>query len=336
MATGIQLHIRFPQDGDCHSVPYSVVDSYIKGVRNLTGLVALAICRRDAVGGVNSLVDAQRLYELMVSSPEQGSVVLPLGLQDLLTDVRVSASSVLSALFIVLSAISNGQDRGLELLNQLTDNERATFVAEIGKLSPDDSSRTVSLDFKDGSVVFSSAMTLAATARLKNFEIAPDGEIRTLIGEFIAVDVSERVISVRSLETGKIVKCRYFPEAFDGSVMTPQNRIQLVGKYIEDADGAIVSMSDVSSVAGVDLTPLKVPFRGHELNFRVELDQDSGQYYWAVDHSLGIEVFAETRSRLITEVIGMLESNWEQLALRDDKELDESALLVKRALLALV
>lgn len=331
----LQLHIEFPRDDTCHGAPYSVVDGYVKGIGMLTSLVALAICRQGEDAGVNTVDDARRLFELMVSSPEHGSVILPLDIRELVKNTRATSSAIVAALFVVLSSIANGQGGGLKLLEHLSDVERATFAAEVAKLSSDESSRIVSLDFKEGSIRFSSTMALTATAKLKRFEVAPEEEIKSLIGEFVAVDTSCQEISVFSFETRKIVKCQYFPEAYDSRVMTPNNRIQVTGKFVEDDDGAIISMSDVNSIVGVDLSPLTVNFRGKDIVLEVELDADSGQYYWAVNRELGVEIFAETRAELAAEALDALASNWEQLVRLDDSRLDAQALSVKRALLSI-
>lgn len=336
MATNLlKLHISPVDVAEAHLAPYADVDKYVRGIENLTFLVALSLYKQKRIATIENVSDVKRLYGLMLAAPESGSVVLPLNLKDLVSDLKVSAAELTLALYTVLSSLSSNAQTDDGLLANLDNASRAAFAAEIGKLVSNEGANVVSLDFEAGRIEFSTEMAERATARLKVFEIAPDNEIRTLIGDLVGIDFQGSTISVRSLETKGIVVCSYFPEAFDCSVMVPHGRVQVIGKYESDSDGAITSMTEVSSISGVDLSPIRVPFRGKLLSVPVELDVDSGQYYWAVEKGLGINVFSETRSMLVKEIVDVLQVNWDELAEAQDEELACDAQQIKRNLLAM-
>lgn len=336
MATNLlKLHISPIDVAEAHLAPYADVDKYIRGIENLMFLVALSLYKQRRIDEIENVSDVKRLYGLMLAAPEPGSVVLPLNLKDLVSDLKVSAAELTLALYTVLASLSSNAQTDDGLLVNLDNTSRAAFASEIGKLVSNEGADVVSLDFEGGSIKFSAEMAERATARLKVFEIAPDNEIRTLIGDLVGIDFQDGAISVRSLETKEIVVCSYFPEAFDCSVMAPHGRVQVIGKYESNSDGAIVSMSEVSSISRVDLSPVRVSFKGKLLGVPVELDADSGQYYWAVEKGLGINVFSDTRSMLVKEIVDTLQVNWEELVEAQDEELACDAQRIKRNLLAM-
>ncbi len=167
----------------------------------------------------------------------------------------------------------------------------------------------------------------------------------TVVGELVSVDFRTNSLVIKNYATHKQISCICRPEALDQILQNRSDGVQVTGKFTLDDEGNPRELSDVTSIVPVDLSRILVSsfkigdkiievVSGKDVSFIPQLDDETKQMFVVTREDLGVEVFASTRDELILELNEQLAVNWLEYAKADDSELTETALSVKRNLLA--
>jgi hypothetical protein len=168
---------------------------------------------------------------------------------------------------------------------------------------------------------------------------------RTLTGELKSIDFTQRQFHIIYPPTGRELKCSYDDAVEDMLYENRRSLIQVTGRVVLDQNDQPKEIHSVSDIQDLDLSPFTVDEvrvnlpggtrmlrAGHPLALEPELGD--GKQYMHLRHApLGIDVFAQTREQLAMELHEQLAMLWHAYVLSPDKELEDTAITLKRGLL---
>ena len=343
------LHIHIGDD-DVEEIPVELLMQLCGGLRDLTLLTAAGLSGKGNVKRFSESFAGE--YEIVCSLPQEGSYRLPFSIRNRTRPLVDDTASIMSALLFALATVGGAESSCVTVLDELSPSNRIKFSRTLSKFLPGPEERwSVTIESAaTPDVGFPSEITftpeLAERAR-RALEDAPPppSDVMSVIGELLAVNFERNSLTLRHGQTRRQIECTFRPEVVDQIIQNRGNGVQVTGTFTLDDGGMPVALADVSSVVPVDLSPIAAPqftvdgrvFRPSTVVppfFTPSLDEDSGQLFTVRDDSLGIDTFAETRTRLVEELREQLAFMWREYAMADEEMLTESARKVKTALLS--
>lgn len=347
------LHIHVGDD-TTHEVPADVLCRLLNSMQNLVHLTAAARTDRGAckrILGETSAIPKE--YKLICELPQAGSYRLPIRLENVLRPLLNDGRLILLDTLLSISVLAAGGTLAETPLRDLSPDNRARFFQNLQHLIPSsEDSSYLTIDTEESfrasqsipkEIKLTQELLLNAKDKLVPPEERPE-QIMTVIGDLISVDFERSILSIRHSGTHKEITCSYRPEVVDQILQNRDSGILVTGTFTLDEDGNPKTLSNVTSIQPVDLTPINLdecaiglttPLRScnsEPILLTPFLDGETRQYFIAECPELGIEAIAPTREGLIQEISQQLLFNWQQYAMESDDILTQSAQELKRSL----
>ena len=165
---------------------------------------------------------------------------------------------------------------------------------------------------------------------------------RVVTGELKNIDFIEHKLTIIYPPTSKELECLYDEAIEDLLYERRRDLIQVTGRVLLDDQGSPKKIIDVSDIRDVDLSPLEIStVRIGSASFQIkpsliaEPSLDESKQLLCIEYpEFHISVFAATREVLLTELQEHMVMLWHEYALASDKELDATAVQLKKSLLA--
>ena len=166
--------------------------------------------------------------------------------------------------------------------------------------------------------------------------------VMTVTGELIRIDFSKNSVTLRYPPNNRELECSYVQDIEDTIIESKRELIQVTGHFTLDEQGHPKSLTDVTRIEPVDLSPMV--FDSLELNGRVlrfspnlivepVLDEETSQLLVIENETLGIHVYAQNREILVDDLTAELFFLWDEYALEVSEKLTDKAQALKAELL---
>lgn len=344
------LHIHIGDD-TTHEIPADMLCRMLQSVQNLAHLTVAAKTDRGNQKRIfGKTTTIPREYKLICELPQAGSYCIPFRMKNVACPLIDDGLSILRETFLAIATIAGGGNLYDTPLRNLSPDNRGRFYHNLQQLSPSPNDAfkvTIDTDWPGDerlkSIAFTPTLLQCAKATLIQEEERPE-QIMTVIGDLISVDFERHLLVIRHYGTHKEIACSYRPEVVDQILQNRDSGVIVTGTFTLDGEGNPKTLSNVSSIQPVDLSPINLDLceigsvtlrkRGAEpITIQPFLDEDTKQYFIAERKDLGIEAIAPTREELIQETSQQLVFNWQQYAMEADDILTQSAQALKRSLL---
>lgn len=278
-------------------------------------------------------------YAILCGTPQAGSYAVPLDVGTGNRDLDLTESMpLLDKIHAVLAAVASENET--ELRKLLPGALYRKALGEVQRLLPrDQDGVSVSLQTRASPRPASISQRAVRFIKQRLAPIVRDDTIMTVTGELQRIDFASRQVTIVYPPTRHEIICSYLPEIEDSIVESRKDPIQVTGKFVLDEDGSPKSLTNVTRIEPVDLTPIIVPgieALGLELMEPLELQPSldtESQQFLVVSHSdIGLDVFAQTRDLLIDEIQEQMAMLWLEYACADSETLDVTAQALKNNL----
>jgi len=329
-------------EADRHEARAEHLAAVLAGMQRIAYLLA-AVDNRQPVGErVKPSRAVRERYSLRCGLSQAGSYALPLdvgiGNLDLLPDEH---GLLLDRIGNIFSAVARQDVRALQ---HLPDAVLSRALREIQKFLPREQDG-VRLSLQTRQVPNPPVLSWRASRFIKE-RLTPattEDTVMTVTGELMRIDFGTRQVTILYPPTRRELVCTYLPEIEDSIVEARKEPIQVTGKFVLDAEGNPLHLTDVTRIEPLDLSPLVItalealPVRFKQaLELTPILDEDSQQYLCVAEPSLHLDAFALNRENLFDEIQEQLAMLWQEYALADDADLDDEALKLKTTLHSLM
>ena len=165
----------------------------------------------------------------------------------------------------------------------------------------------------------------------------------TVTGELIRIDFDRNLVTLRYPPTSQELECSYVQDIEDTIVESRREWIQVTGRFTLDAEGHPKSLTDVTRIEPVDLSPMcfdAIELAGRCLRFNPPLllepglEEETKQLLIVQDDDLDIHVYAQTREQLADDLAVELFFLWDEYANAAPDSLTEGAQSLRKRLLA--
>jgi hypothetical protein len=165
--------------------------------------------------------------------------------------------------------------------------------------------------------------------------------VRTVTGQLEGIAFSEHRLSLLYAPKGRTLECIYDESLEPMLFENRRDLIQVTGQIVEAEDGHPRRMVEVSRIEDLDLSPFVVtefvPGVTLRQPFRLEPFLSDDEQLLRLEHrELDIDVFAPTRSELLSELREQLAMLWHEYASEDDDALSSAARQLKQSLVSCV
>lgn len=345
------LHIHTGDDS-LHEISAELLCQFVENLQKLTYLIAAAKSGMGNRKRIFGTAEFSEEYQIVCALPKAGSYVLPFKIRNAAHPFLDESAGVFSAMMAAFAGIAAG-DISRTVLPDLSPENRARFARCMSKFVPKNgSSWRVTIDTDKRMTIngvpevfeFSRELTERAE-KVLNAPVEIPEESMSVIGELVSVNFESNSLVVRNYATHRQMECLYRPEVVDQILQNRSGGVQVTGKFTLDDEGNPKKLTDVTLIVAVDLSRIVVSsfFAGgktivcaanKDVSFVPKLDEETRQMFVVERDDLGVEVYASTRDELVEELKEQLAVNWLEYALAEDSELTETALAVKRNLLA--
>lgn len=343
------IHVHLGENDGLHRIPADLLSTFADGLQELALLAASAERNCGTKKRMRFNTEFRSQFTVEFAPPASGSFFLPFFLTDKTRPLFSEAHNVLLLLMSMLSALSNNAP-SIPGADRLSPEYKARFAQAVSKFVPAAGENWFVSVEANGieeetcrSVTFSRAMADHAKTLFEN-PPPPEEETMSVIGELVSVNFEIYELKIRHPKTRKEISCSFRPEIVDQIVSNRESGVQVTGRFTLDSEGFPKTLSDVTSIIPVDLSPIAIskfnadgkticPKDGQPISLSPRLDEDSRQLFVIEDEEIGLDVFATTRDELVSELTGQLAVLWLEYAKEDDSLLTESAKALKYRLL---
>ncbi|MDP2903706.1 MAG: hypothetical protein Q8N96_11465 [Methylovulum sp.] len=322
-----------------HSVSIETVTTVLLGIQKTAYLLASAKLQQPLQKRFTLNKDIKKHYALQCGVPAPGSYLMPISQYssgELFEDDDILAD--INTLFEAISTNSR------EKLQQLIPDSHfcEKVLREVLRFLPKVGS-SWDMCFQHADCV---AVTLNGHAirSVESWLSRPEEQdaVMTVTGELIRIDFSKNIVTLRYPPNSRELECSYFQDIEDTIIENKRELIQVTGRFTLDEQGHPKSLTDVTRIEPVDLSPMV--FDCLELNGRVMrfssklivepvLDEEASQLLVIEDEALGIHVYAQNREILADELTAELFFLWDEYAFEASDNLTIKAQALKAALL---
>lgn len=332
-------------DSTSQFVPVSVLTGILKNAQDIIYLLALQVEGREVRERARIPQEIENRYTLMCQIPRPGSYIMPVTLGNpdpaiLIIDDRITATaSIFRNCGDLLSQRDATGFRALIPDPQLRNRVLEGYHGLAPK--PGDDWLLEVRDSRDVFGRFDQTFSPFFQEVRQRWTSEPQARITTVTGRLNKIDFGKHEVSIIHPQTHKALQCYYVDEFIEE--MLYENRrdmIQVTGTVVLDDSGMPKEITDVQEIRDLNLSPfaihefvcdkIKLQFV-NPLVLTPELD-DSQQFLCLKDEQLGIDVFAMTRERLLSDLLEQLALLWKEYANEVDESLSAESLALKRAL----
>ncbi len=333
-----QLYIT-GSETEAHTVSIETITTVLMGIQKTAYLLAAAKHKQPFQKRFTLNKDIKNRYALRCGVPAPGSYLIPIA--QLSSDGLFEEHDILADIHVLFDAVStNGKDKLQQLIPdsrfcEKVLRETLRFLPKAG------SSWGMRFQHSDFTPV---TLDVHAVRSVESWLTRPEEQdaVMTVTGELIRIDFSKNIVTLRYPPNNRELECCYVQDIEDTIIESKRELIQVTGRFILDEQGHPKSLTDVTRIEPVDLSPMV--FDCLELNGRIlrfssklivepVLDEETYQLLVIEDESLGIHVYAQNRELLVDELTAELFFLWDEYALEDSDQLTAKAQVLKAALL---
>lgn len=324
---------------EAHSVSIETITTVLMGIQKTAYLLAAAKHKQPFQKRFTLNRDIKNRYALQCGVPAPGSYLIPIA--QLPSNGLFEEDDILADINVLLDAVStNCRDKLQQLIPDSHFCEKV--LRETLRFLPKAGS-SWGMRFQHGDCA---AVTLDGHAirSVESWLTRPEEQdaVMTVTGELIRIDFSKNIVTLRYPPNNRELECCYVQDIEDTIIESKRELIQVTGRFTLDEHGHPKSLTDVTRIEPVDLTPLV--FDCLELNGRVlrfssklivepVLDEETSQLLVIEDETLGIHVYAQNREILVDELTAELFFLWDEYALEASDNLTAKAQALKTVLL---
>jgi hypothetical protein len=338
----LTFHLEGPLT-DAHTLPAAVLVQVLENAQRAFELIGLQVEGKTVKARARLAKSSAEKFQLICHLPVHGCYAMPVIVGGASNDLFAPEQAAKATqIFKDLMVGIQGRDHE-GISNILPDGSiRKRVLESIKGMLPEFGSGW-RLDLHDSSGVSVASVGDWSTSFIDELTV-PAAELaaaQTVTGELRNIDFAARKLTILYPVTRREMDCFYSEELEDLLFKNRRNLLQVTGVMILDDSGIPKAIDDVTDIREIDLSPFSFSrlARGtllltakQPLKFVPMLDE-SNQYICLRDERLGIEVFAETRQKLVIELDEQIAMLWSEYALAEDDSLDEMAQGLKQRLL---
>ncbi len=322
-------------EADNHLIKAETLATIITALQSIAFLVGANDLKSSLNQRFKPTKDLKNQYTLVLGTPEKGSYAVPWGMNPLPELDLLPRNDFPSVFYGLLETV---QKRSWEVLESQfgSSSLRKRVLVEILRLLPQSGdSHRITIATRNNQ----EPLTLSSHDH-RALKLALEGEstentVMTVTGDLIKIDFERRIVTIKYPPTGKALDCSYLPEFEDMIVTNRTGPIQVTGTFVLDDDGNPKSLSDVTKIEAIDLSPIyiqEVPLgESSRLVFKealmipVTLDTESSQYMVAELSELNIFAYTLNRDLLVEELENQIQFLWQNYGEAKPDELSEDA-----------
>jgi len=325
---------------DAHTVSIETITTVLTGIQKTAYLLASAKLKQPFQKRFTLNKDIKKRYALQCGIPTPGSYLIPVA-QLSSGSLLEEDDDILADINTLFEAVStNSKDKLQQLIPDSWFCEKV--LREVLRFLPKAGS-TWGMRFQHSDLA---AVTLDGHAirSVESWLTLPEEQdaVMTVTGELIRIDFSKNTVTLRYPPNNRELECSYVQDIENTIIESKRELIQVTGRFTLDEYGHPKSLTDVTRIEPVDLSPMVFDYL--ELNGRVlhfisklivepVLDEETSQLLVIEDESLGVHVYAQNRDLLIDDLTAELFFLWDEYALEDSDNLTAKAQQLKAALL---
>ena len=324
-----------------HTIPASVLINILQRAQNAFELIGMQVESRDVRSRARIPAAISQRYQLLCDLPREGSYAMPVtvGSDGELFDIQHAQQA-----FEVFSGVLKGvSHHNSELINKvLPNNNISRRVLEcVREMAPRADSRW-SLTLHDAADRLFATID-ASSARFVDEILVPEEQreaARVVTGELKSIDFAEHKVTIIYPPTSKELVCIYQEDIEALLYERRRDLIQVTGRVVLDENGEPKQIIDVTDIRDLDVSPLIIDllkFKNITLRaistlvLETHLD-DTKQLLCIENTAIGLNVFAETREKLVDEAHEQLAMLWTEYAQAQDDQLSSAAIQLKNTL----
>jgi hypothetical protein len=341
-ASSISFHIH-SGDPHAHSVPASVLVQILENTQKAFELIGVQVEGREIRERARVPTATAKRFQLTCCTPEFGSYAIPLIVGD--TSDLLHRETIETAIKIFKEVMSLVSSRNIATLaSTIPDHRLRRRILESIKGMAPRLDADWSLDFRDSENTIFAKFDTNTTPFVEAILVPNEQReaAKVVTGELTSIDFAARKVSIIYPPTSKTLECIYDEAVEDFLYEKRRDFIQVTGRVLLDSDGTPKQIIDVTDIRDLDTSALTISgVRTPALSLKaktpitldIEMD-DTKQLLYVKYPTLGVDVFATNRDRLLNELQEQLVMLWNDYALASDDELDAPAQQMKHALLA--
>jgi hypothetical protein len=324
---------------EAHTVSIETITTVLTGIQKTAYLLASAKLKQPFQKRFTLNKDIKKRYALQCGVPAPGSYLIPIA--QLSSDRLLEEDDILADINTLFDAVStNCRDKLQQLIPDSYFCEKV--LREILRFLPKAGS-SWGMRFQHGDCA---AVTLDGHAirSVESWLTRPEEQdaVMTVTGELIRIDFSKNSVTLRYPPNNRELECSYVQDIEDTIIESKRELIQVTGRFTLDEHGHPKSLTDVTRIEPVDLSPMVFDYLeldGRILRFSSKLivepvlDEETSQLLVIEDETLGIHVYAQNREILVDDLTAELFFLWDEYAQEDLEKLTAKAQAIKEVLL---
>lgn len=337
------LHINPPRDS-AHEVPAVVLVQVLENAQRAFELIGLFVEGKSVKTRARVPAALSRRYQLVCKLPEPGSYAVPITVGDGAADL-VSAESVQHAFEkfrqLLRSVSAQEGNRPAEIIPD-AGVRRRVLEAVRGMAPRAGSGWTLGVRLQgDPEPAVLDEDTPAFVQQITRVD-EDVTDRRTVTGELQSINFAERKITIVYPVLNRDLECFYEDQVEDMLLENRRQLIQVTGRVVVDETGAPKRIIEVSSIQDLDMSAFEIDIvrqgglvlrAKHKIEIEPTLDE-TRQLLCLLAEELGIDVFAETREQLRSELFEQLHVLWTEYAQADEALLTDGAKGLRARLLS--
>jgi hypothetical protein len=322
-STDISATIRLTNgEPGTHEVPAEVLARVLSGMQQLVYLAASGQEYRKISQRFRLSEEIKRRYSLSCQIPVPGSYAMPLclGMSEVDASLFTDYENLLGKLGGLFASIQSGT---LDSLSEIFPDGkvRNRALREVRKLLPKPGEGwQLGLQVGAKEEVLLVPNDAISTIDRELAQDAPEDTVMTVTGELIRIDFARRTVVLLYPPTRTELECLYVDELEETMIENRRGLIQATGQFTLDGDGNPKSLTNVTQLEPVDLSPITlktVQWQGRTFQFTYplllepQLDEESSQLYVVENIDLALISYAQTREQLLQDISEQIAFMWD-------------------------
>ncbi len=324
---------------EAHTVSIETITTVLTGIQTTAYLLASAKLKQPLQKRFTLNKNIKKRYALQCGVSEPGSYLIPIA--QLSSGGLFEEDDILVDINTLFDAVStNCVDKLQQLIPDSYYYEKV--LREMLRFLPK-AGNSWGMRFQHGDCA-AVILDSHAIRSVESWLTRPEEQdaVMTVTGELIRIDFSKNIVTLRYPPNNRELECSYVKDIEDTIIESKRELIQITGRFILDEHGHPKSLTDVTRIEPIDLSPMV--FDCLELNGRVlrfspklvvepVLDEETSQLLVIEDETLGIHVYAQNREILVDDLTTELFFLWDEYAQENSEKLTAKAQALKAILL---
>jgi hypothetical protein len=327
-------------------VSFKLLAGILSGVQDTFHYIGMAEAGRTIRTRARAPVEIQRACELrrIVEQPGSYEVVAEVAppLQPVLLPAYDLGRQALEKYLQLVDVVAR-PDRGQRLVELFPDSTyRRRILRSLETYCPKEGDEWRLTVTGNKALPISGTLSSEARNRIKDELYGQETEAMTVTGELVRLHLDEHRLGILYPPTGRVLDCYYDPELEDFIIQNLRGTLQVTGKVQLDANGYPDKIVNVSDIAELDLSPVRlrtVSAADLTLVLRQPLEIApflDGQEIVAELPELNIIAAGTTREAMLRDLEDDFVWVWQEYGQADDAELSADARRLKETIKNLV